>query len=87
MQTLGLNASVRLTPKLMITATSGYDFAARKMSMTSISITRDLHCWQMSFMWVPFGNHKSWSFNIGVKSASLADLKYDKSYTQYDYMY
>ena len=86
-QTLNVNGSVRLTPKTMITATTGYDFASRKMSMTSISITRDLHCWQMSFMWIPFGNHKSWSFNIGVKAASLADLKYDKSYTQYDNMY
>ena len=86
-QTININGSVRLTPKTMITATTGYDFASRKMSMTSISITRDLHCWQMSFMWIPFGNHKSWSFNIGVKAASLADLKYDKSYTQYDNMY
>lgn len=86
-QSINLNASVKLTPKTMITATSGYDFTARKMSMTSISITRDLHCWQMSFTWIPFGNHKSWAFNIGVKAASLADLKYDKSYSQYDYMY
>ena len=86
-QTLSVNGSLRLTPKTMITATTGYDFASRKMSMTSISITRDLHCWQMSFMWIPFGNHKSWSFNIGVKAASLADLKYDESYTQYDNMY
>ena len=86
-QTLTLNGSVRLTPKLMITMNTGFDFATRKMSMTSVSITRDLHCWQMSFHWVPFGSHKSWAFNIGVKAASLADLKYDKSYTQYDYMY
>ena len=86
-QTLGVNASVRLTPKTMITMTSGYDFTTRKMSMTSIAITRDLHCWQMSFTWIPFGNHRSWAFNIGVKAASLADLKYDKSYSQYDYMY
>ena len=86
-QTINVNASVKLTPKTMITATSGFDFATRKMSMTSISISRDLHCWQMSFTWIPFGAHKSWAFNIGVKAASLADLKFDKSYTQYDYMY
>lgn len=86
-QTININGSIKLTPKTMITATSGYDFMTRKMSMTSISITRDLHCWQMSFTWIPFGNHKSWAFNIGVKAASLADLKFDKSYTQYDYMY
>ncbi len=86
-QTLGVNGSVKITPKMMITVTSGYDFTTRKMSMTSIAITRDLHCWQMSFTWIPFGNHRSWAFNIGVKAASLADLKYDKSYSQYDYMY
>ena len=86
-QTLNVNGSITLTPKTMITATSGFDFATGKMSMTSVTITRDLHCWQMSFTWIPFGNHKSWAFNIGVKAASLADLKYDKSYSQYDYMY
>ena len=86
-QTINFNASVKLTPKTMITATSGFDFTSRKMSMTSIAITRDLHCWQMSFTWIPFGAHRSWAFNIGVKAASLADLKFDKSYTQYDYMY
>ena len=86
-QTVNFNGSVKLTPKTMITATSGYDFTTRKISMTSISISRDLHCWQMSFTWIPFGTHKSWAFNIGVKAASLADLKYDKSYSQYDYMY
>ena len=86
-QTINFNGSVKLTEKWMITATSGFDFTSRKMSMTSVSIARDLHCWQMSFTWVPFGAHKSWAFNIGVKAASLADLKFDKSYTQYDYMY
>ena len=86
-QTINFNGSVKLTDKWMITANSGFDFTTKKMSMTSISIARDLHCWQMSFTWVPFGNHKSWAFNIGVKAASLADLKYDKSYSQYDYMY
>ena len=78
---------MRLTPKTMITMTSGYDFTTRKMSMTSIAITRDLHCWQMSFSWIPFGFHRSWSFNIGVKAASLQDLKYDKSQSMYDNMY
>jgi hypothetical protein len=86
-QTVNVNASVTLTPKTMITATSGFDFSTGKMSMTSISITRDLHCWQMSFTWIPFGNHKSWAFNIGVKAASLADLKYDKSQSMYDNLF
>jgi hypothetical protein len=86
-QTIGFNGSVNLTPKTGITFTSGFDIQNRKISTTSVSITRDLHCWQMSFVWIPFGTHKSWSFNIGVKASSLADLKYDKSQSMYDNLF
>ena len=86
-QTIGFNGSVNLTPKTGITFTTGFDIQNRKLTTTSISITRDLHCWQMSFVWIPFGSHRSWSFNIGVKAASLADLKYDKSQSMYDNLF
>ena len=32
-------------------------------------------------------SYQSWSFNIGVKAASLADLKYDKSQSMFDNLY
>ena len=86
-QTIGFNGSINLTPKTGISFTSGFDIQNRKLTTTSISITRDLHCWQMSFVWIPFGTHRSWSFNIGVKAASLADLKYDKSQSMYDNLF
>ncbi len=86
-QTIGFNASINISPKMGVAITGGYDIMNNKLTTSSISITRDLHCWQMSFIWIPFGFHKSWSFNIGVKAASLADLKYDKSQTMYDNMY
>ncbi len=86
-QTVSFNGSLNLTPKTGITFQGGYDIKANKLTTSSISISRDLHCWQMSFSWIPFGYHKSWSFNIGVKAASLADLKYDKSQSMYDNMY
>ena len=86
-QTIGVNGSVNITPKTGITFTSGFDIQNRKLTTTSISITRDLHCWQMSFVWIPFGTHRSWSFNIGVKASSLADLKYDKSQSMYDNLF
>ena len=86
-QTIGINGSVNITPKTGITFTSGFDIQNKKLTTTSISITRDLHCWQMSFVWIPFGMHRSWSFNIGVKASSLADLKYDKSQSMYDNLF
>ena len=86
-QTVGFNGSVNITPKTGITFQGGYDIKANKLTTSAISITRDLHCWQMSFSWIPFGFHRSWSFNIGVKAASLQDLKYDKSQSMYDNLY
>ncbi|MEG2369813.1 MAG: putative LPS assembly protein LptD [Alistipes sp.] len=86
-QTIGFNGSVTITPKTGITFQGGYDIMNNKLTTSSIAITRNLHCWQMSFTWIPFGYHRSWSFNIGVIASSLADLKYDKSQSQYDNLY
>ena len=86
-QTIGFNGSITFSPKMAATFSGGYDIATNKLTTSSISITRDLHCWQMSFSWIPFGYYKSWSFHIGVKAASLQDLKYDKSQSMYDNLY
>ena len=86
-QTVGFNGSITFSPKMAATFSGGYDISKNKLTTSSISITRDLHCWQMSFSWIPFGYYKSWSFHIGVKAASLQDLKYDKSQSMYDKYY
>lgn len=86
-QTLGFQGSVTLTKNLGVNFNGGYDFEARKITPGVFTVTRDLHCWQMSFSWVPVGFRKSWSFNIGVKSAMLQDLKYDKRSSFYDNLY
>ena len=83
-QTIGFNGSITFSPKMSATINGGYDISTNKLTTSSISITRDLHCWQMSFSWVPFGYYKSWNFHIGVKAGSLQDLKYDKSQSMYD---
>ncbi|MFR9672219.1 MAG: putative LPS assembly protein LptD [Rikenellaceae bacterium] len=86
-QSLGFNASLTITDKMGMTISSGYDIKSRAFTTSSINMTRDLHCWQMTFSWIPFGYYRSWSFNIGVKSAALSDLKYDKSQSMYENMY
>ena len=86
-QTLGFNGSITFSQKMGATLSGGYDISSGKLTATSISISRDLHCWQMSFSWIPFGYYKSWNFHIGVKAGSLADLKYDKSQSMYDNLY
>lgn len=74
-QSVTLNGDVSLTKKWKISATSGYDFTRKEMTLTSISVYRDLHCWEMHFNWVPFGFRQSFSIDINVKSSILKDLK------------
>ncbi len=86
-QTVGFNGSATLTEKMGLTFSGSYDIMNQQLSATQLSISRDLHCWQMSFSWIPLGTYKSWSFKINVKASSLSDLKYDKSESMYEYMY
>lgn len=77
-QTLQFNGDVNITPKWKVNFTSGYDFEQSKLSYTSVSVYRDLHCWEMRFNWIPMGIQKSWNFNIKVKASILQDLKLNR---------
>ncbi len=72
--TLGTQFDLSLTPNWKIAGRSGYDFEGKEITTTSLSVLRDLHCWEMSFNWIPFGNYKSFGFSIYVKSGQLRDL-------------
>ena len=83
-QNLSFNGNVTLTPKWTLTFSSSYDFDAKQIAMTTMSIQRDLHCWQMSFNCSPFGVMKYYNFQINVKSSTLKDLKYEKKKSHSD---
>ena len=79
-QTLNVSGNIKLTPRMSINATSGFDFKAMKMSTTQLSATYDLHCFNISVSWVPFGTWQSYSFRIAANAAALADLlRFQKS--------
>ena len=84
-QTLGFNGNFSVTKNWKVTFNSGYDFEMNKLSYTNVNIIRDLHCWQMSFNWVPFGARQQWSFKINIKASMLKDLKYEKKRDFRDY--
>ncbi len=78
LQTFRLNGDFSLTENWKVTYSSGFDFERLKITATSLSIHRDLHCWEMSFSAQPFGDRAFYTFNIKVKAQMLQDLKYDK---------
>ena len=84
LQSLSFSGSVTLAKDWQVSLYSGYDFVAEQFSTTSVSISRDLHCWNMSLNVVPFGQMRSYSFRIGVNSGVLNDLKYQKNKSYID---
>jgi hypothetical protein len=74
-QTLTFQGELQVTKRWKLNISSGYNFDFRQLTLTSIDVYRDLHCWAMHFQSVPFGPRKSYSFTINVKSAVLQDLK------------
>lgn len=83
-QSLRFGGDFSLTPKWKIGFNSGYDFKAKKVTTTNMTIRRDLHCWEMNVSVVPFGRYRSYSFQINIKSAILKDLSYEKQDSWYD---
>jgi len=84
--TLNFNGDANITTKWKVQFNSGWDFKASTFSQTSLSIYRDLHCWDMSFSWIPFGAYQFYSVDIKVKASVLQDLKLSKRknyYTRY----
>lgn len=77
-QSLNFGGKLSLTEKWNMDMTTNFDIQAMKFSFTTVNITRSLHCWTMSFNFVPFGDRKSYSFTLSASSAMLRDLKVSK---------
>ena len=82
-QNMNFAGSIRLSDGWNISFSSGYDFENKKISMTTASVSRDLHCFNMSCSMV-LAPYTSYNFSFRCNAATLTDaLKYDKrsSYT------
>jgi len=85
------NGSLTLFKYWAITFNSGYDishpryqtlqfsdFGLRDFTTTTLGLTWDLHCWEFTASYVPFGARKSYMFQINIKSPLLQDLKFQR---------
>jgi hypothetical protein len=77
-QSLNMGGSLDLTEKWKMDMNTNFDIQAMKFSFTTVNVSRTMHCWTMSFSFVPFGDRKSYSFNLSASSAILKDLKISK---------
>jgi len=76
--TLMFSGDIDLTPKWSVGVSSGYDIKNKGFTLTQFRIDRELKDFRLNFDWTPFGVYERWYFFIGIKSALLSDLKWDK---------
>ncbi|MGV3656835.1 MAG: putative LPS assembly protein LptD, partial [Chitinophagaceae bacterium] len=76
---LNFSGSFSLTPKWNFSTNGYYDFNDMKLQMFSMSINREMHCWQMSINVAPVGNWRYFSFTISPKSSILQDLRINRT--------
>ena len=77
-QTLNVSGNIRISDGWNINFSSGYDFDNHAISMTTASLSRDLHCFNMSAS-IVLAPYTSYNFTFRCNASTLTDaLKYDK---------
>ncbi|HYG52535.1 MAG TPA: putative LPS assembly protein LptD [Flavobacteriales bacterium] len=74
-QSIGLRGDIGITRKMKLGYNTNYDFVAKKLSYTELSLYYDLHCWEFSTTVIPFGPRKSYVITLNVKASILQDLR------------
>ena len=77
-QNMNLSGNIGISDNWRITFTSGYNFQFKKLTTTTMNISRDLHCFEMS-CGIVLSPYTSFNFSFRATSQMLADaLKWDK---------
>src|SRR6185436_15470853 len=76
---LTFNGSFSLTPKWNFSMNGYYDFHTKNLQTFTMSINREMHCWQLAINVTPVGPYRMFSFTISPKSGMLQDLKVNRT--------
>lgn len=67
-----------LTKTWKVGANAGYDIVNSRLTSTSVNISKDLDCYDLTFRWYPIGNSQGFYLRFGIKASQLKDLMYEK---------
>lgn len=76
-QTISANGDVSFTKRWKIIGSVNYDVETVKVTYTTLTLSRDMHCWALSFNWIPIGGNKSFLFSLRSTSNMFKDAKLD----------
>ncbi len=80
-QTIRGSLDFNLTKHWKIAISSGFDISRKQLSLTNVTVIRDLHCWELTFNWtpaLPTFSRQQFTIVLQPKSATLKDLKVQK---------
>jgi hypothetical protein len=78
-QNTNFGGTLNITPKWQTAVNGYYNITDGKLNQLSVSISREMHCWQMSISLAPVGLYRSFSINISPKSPLLRDLRVNRT--------
>lgn len=73
----GWRVDIQPTRNWTVNYQQTYNWARHAVTDQRFELTRDLHCWEMRFLWVPSGSGAGYYFRINVKS--LPDIQLERS--------
>lgn len=76
-QTLMLNGDLSFTKRWKLAGTMNLDLKEIKVTNATFTLSRDMHCWALSFRWTPIGTNKSFLLTIRNTSSLFKDAKLD----------
>jgi hypothetical protein len=68
------NVQFKITPEWQASTSIGYDFIRKELTPSRFTITRNLHCWDLSFDWNPFGDFQYYMFRLTVRDSQIQGL-------------
>jgi LPS-assembly protein len=83
-QDINWNGTVNLTEKWQLGLNGFYNITRKEIGTISVSIARELHCWQMAINVSPVGRYRFFNISISPKSALLRDIKVNRTRYFYD---
>jgi hypothetical protein len=74
---IAVRGGVQFFTKWKVDFQTGYDLVLKEFTPTAINLHWDLHCWELTFNWIPIGVRQSFALKINIKSALLKDIKFE----------
>lgn len=76
-QTLSGNGDISFTKRWKISGTVNFDVQTTRITYTTLTLNRDMHCWALSFNWIPIGGNQSFLFSLRSTASMFKDAKLD----------